>query len=350
MRIRIGNSKKFAKAVILTFMLAFAVIKGAALLKGVIAEKRDNIQQSYETVVREVINGKILGLATDGKIFLEENQYYKKYSIALEKAGDYKSYNQSKDYIFLDLKNTSQLSLNSGSFKESDKDIVIAEIDGKPTLVIKKKYEKNNFVFWDELSNRVIILVSKADEPSRYSVVLDPGHGGIDPGAPAYNNSFDEKSETLKIQKQIRPELIFNGCSVFMSRDVDKTIRVEDVVGFTESKKPDVFISVHINSYEKSRVYNGIETYYSKLNPVASESKKLAEKIQQNAVKSDGWRNRGVLSANYYVIKHTDMPAVLVECGFASNPEDVRRLNDKDVIRKLAKNISNGILEYLKEK
>ncbi|MDP4090245.1 MAG: N-acetylmuramoyl-L-alanine amidase [Bacillota bacterium] len=356
MRIRIRNKKSFISAMILMFLLMIAVFRGNALFKGNTSSSQAVGQVSYSVTSKDKIKGKALDLSASGNVFLEENSHFRKYLIKLGESKDgYKGFKENNGSIFLDLKNPAEVSLNSGSFKESDKNLMLTDVDGKQTLVVEEAFKDNNFVFLDELNNSLIILTSKEAEPLKYTVVLDPGHGGVDPGASAYDKSFDEKEVTLKIQKLVRPELIFNGCRVFMSRETDKTIRIEDVVAFAEEKKADVFVSVHINFYDKSNVYSGIQTHYSKFSVKSSESKKLAEIVEKNAVKSDGWKNRGTTFASteksdLYVVHHTTMPGVLVECGFASNPADVNRLNDNNTLHNLSENISGGILEYLNSK
>lgn len=347
MGIRLRNRRNVVRAIIILIIMIFIGVKGIQFLNNSASKGKDDSKTANNRTEQEILKGKSLEVKENGDISLDESNYFIRYSIAVTEGKDYEGYHQDKDYIYLNMKNSSKVSLNTKSFKEPSKDIILADINGKPTLTIKKTYTDNNFVFFDEVIGSIVILISKEVQPFKHSVVLDPGHGGVDPGAPAYDNSFEEKDITLKIQKDLRQELIFKGCKVAMSREDDKTIRIEDVVAFTEKQKPDVFVSVHINSYEKSKTYNGIETYYSKENIKLAESKKLAEKIQSNAVKSDDWKNRGVVTANFFVIKHNTMPAVLIECGFASNPEDVARLKDNNCLRNLSKNISQGILQYL---
>jgi N-acetylmuramoyl-L-alanine amidase len=349
MRKRVKSPMRFIASVVLLF-ICLVLIGKALFNKEQAADGQDSKSATKETLSENVLLGNLIDIEENGNINLEESPYFKKYSISLAYKDDYIDYEQNEAYIYLYFKNPESHRLSQQSFQEQDKNVFLTEVKGKDTLVVKKNFEYNNFVFLNELTNSLVILVSKQEEPYKYSVVLDPGHGGVDPGTEAFDKSFWEKDITLKIAREIRPELMFNGFEVSMSREEDTTIRLEDVVKYTKGKNPDVFASIHINAYEKSNKYNGISVYYSKDNAVTGESKALASFIQEHIISSDGWNDREVKAENFYVIKNNPMPAVLIECGFASNPEDVARLKNDNTLNNLSKNISKGIIEYLKEK
>lgn len=303
-----------------------------------------------ETLTNNLIEGKPIEIIENGNISKEENSHFKKYVVDIMNREDYIEDDQNETYIYIYLKDPDSYKLDKESFQEQDEDIFFAEIEGKDALVVKKNFEDNNFLFINELTNSLIVLVSKEKEPLKNSAVIDPGHGGVDPGTEAYDKSFVEKDINLKIAKEMRQELIFNGIKVSLTREDDTLNKLSDVVEYSKSKDPDVFVSIHINSYDKSDKYNGVSAYYSKENAVSAESMALADAIQKNIISSDGWNDRQVKEETFYVIKHNPMPATLVECGFASNPEDVARLNNNEVLNNLAKNISKGIIEYLNGK
>lgn len=349
MRIRVKEPKRVIVSAVLLFMVILVFSKLAVNGESVPKENGTKVV-SKETFAESGIQGRLIEVDSEGNIFLEENTHFKKYSIQLNKKDDYVDYEQNEAYIYVQLANPKEQKLSEKSFSERSQDVFLATDNGQDVLVIKKNFEYNNFVFYNELKDTLIVLVSKEKEPYKYSIVLDPGHGGVDPGAEAYDKSFWEKDVTLKLTKEIRPELIYNGCEVALSREEDTTIKLEDIVSFTNERRPDAFISVHINAYDKSSKYNGLSVYYSKDNAVPQESESLADFIQKNIIAEDGWKDREVRAENFYVVKHSDMPAVLIECGFATNPEDVARLNDDSVLYNLSKNISRGIIEYLEEK
>lgn len=348
MRVKKINRKKFIRNLFVMVMLVLIIGSWKTLFgKGNGVKLPEKQIVTKEALGKNVLKGTPLSVSKDGKVFLEENELFKKYSIQLEDKEKYIDYEQNEAYIYIELYEPQDYSLNSKSFIKEGSDIFSTEINGKDTLVIKKNYEYNNYVFLNELTDTVIVLVSKIEEPYKYSVVLDPGHGGVDPGTEAYDKSFWEKDVTLKIAKEIRPELIFSGCEVFLSREEDTTIRLEEIVKYSEEKKPDIFASIHINAYDKSSRYNGLSVYYARNSAMPKESEILADFIQKNIIGSDGWNDRKVKAEDFYVTRNSSMPAVLLECGFSTNPEDVARLNNNRVLYNLSKNISKGIIEYL---
>ena len=298
--------------------------------------------------------GNQISISQDGTIYFDETKYFKRYTIKLVDKEEYKGYKEDADCIYLDLNNVDKHKLSSDSFKEQDKNIFLSKNDGTTKLALKKDFSKNNFVFLNQLTNDLLVLISKQESPYSHTVVIDPGHGGADPGTHAYDNSFLEKDVTLKIALEIRSELIFNGKDVVMTRDnelePDVYFQQPERVAITNESKRDAFVSVHVNSYELSNVYNGVETHYSFKNMYMKESEILAQKVQEKILTCDNWNDRKLKLNDLHVIDNAQMPAVLIECGFASNPDDVRRLNDNQALNNLAKNISAGIIAYLDDK
>ncbi|WP_163192076.1 N-acetylmuramoyl-L-alanine amidase family protein [Clostridium thermarum] len=348
MRKRVKKPFRFITSIFLFAIILFSIGKFIVNLSPEKAAEEKSVIK--ETLSNNLIEGKPVEIKENGNISKEENSHFKKYVIELMNREAYIDDDQNERYIYIFLKDPKSHKLGQTSFQEEDKDIFFAEVEGKDALVVKKNFENNNFVFLNELTSSLIVLVSKEKEPFKNIAVIDPGHGGVDPGTEAYDKSFVEKDINLKIAKEMRQELIFNGIEVSLSRDDDTLNKLSDVVDYTKSKDPDVFVSIHINSYDKSSKYNGLSAYYSKENAVSTESMALATAIQKHIISTDGWNDRQVKEEAFYVIKHNPMPAVLVECGFASNPEDVARLNNNEVLNNLAKNISKGIIEFLSPK
>ena len=351
MGVRIRNRQKFIRALFIIVIIVMVIGKWKDLFGKELQIKQPEKQVvSKEALGKNVLEGIPLSISRDGKVFLEENKLFKKYWIKLLDKEEYIDYEQNEAYIYIQLSDVQDYKLNSESFAEEDNNIFFTEVDRRNTMVIKKSYEYNNYVFLNELTDTLIVLVSKVENPYKYSAVLDPGHGGVDPGTEAYDKSFWEKDVTLKITKEIRPELIFNGCEAFLSREEDTTIRLEEIVQYSEEKKPDIFASIHINAYDKSSKYKGLSVYYSKKSTMSKESELLAGFIQKNIISTDGWNDREVKAEDFYVTRNSSVPAVLLECGFATNPDDVARLNNNKVLYNLSKNISKGIIEYLEAK
>lgn len=171
-------------------------------------------------------------------------------------------------------------------------------------------------------------------------IVIDPGHGGKDPGA--IGNDTMEKWIALTISEKLQHRLVANGYDVKMTRSKDVFIPLSDRATLSNNWKADLFVSVHANSTTSSTA-KGLESYYY---GASSSGKQLASSIQTALVANTNNENRGTHSADFYVLRHTSMPAVLVETGFISNPEDAVLLNDSNYQDKVANSIAEGITDY----
>ncbi|WP_446898668.1 N-acetylmuramoyl-L-alanine amidase [Clostridium sp. LBM24168] len=182
-------------------------------------------------------------------------------------------------------------------------------------------------------------------------VTLDPGHGGYDPGAIGPGGSM-EKNLTLSIALKIGKILQQNGISVTYTRTSDKVSWPSNVsedlqkrCDISDAAGSDYFVSIHMNSAEASSA-SGTETYYYSS---SENGKELAQYIQSSLVQAIGSTDRGIRTANYYVIKNTAAPAVLVEVGFISNPQEEKLLNSDDFQKKVATGIANGIMKKIQQ-
>lgn len=173
-------------------------------------------------------------------------------------------------------------------------------------------------------------------------IVLDAGHGGKDQGASG--GDAVEKEITLDIAEKTEKILKDAGYKVKMTRDDDIFAELEARAEYANRKQADVFVSIHCNSSESGEGY-GVETFYSEQKE--DGSLELAQYIQENIVAQTGARDREVKTADYVVIVNTEMPAVLVETGFLSNPDERLLLQQEDYQEKLAQGIAEGIIGYL---
>lgn len=180
-----------------------------------------------------------------------------------------------------------------------------------------------------------------------YSVVIDPGHGGSDVGATREN--IYEKDLTLSVSKLLEEQLKKQDVFTYMTRDKDKTVELSERSDFSNSIEPDVFISVHVNSTVREDII-GLETHW--YHPHSLEfAKKVHEKMASSKNLSK-WEttDRGLFQSKFYVINHTNAPAILVEIGFLSNPNERRELIKEKRQEEIAKSIADGIMEYLKSR
>jgi N-acetylmuramoyl-L-alanine amidase len=172
-------------------------------------------------------------------------------------------------------------------------------------------------------------------------VVIDPGHGGPDPGAIGIGG-LQEKEIVLDISKRVETLLAQQGVQTVMSRSQDVDLDLEPRVDLANRINSTVFVSIHANSINMSRPdINGLETYYY------STGYNLARSIHQSILQTTGIPDRGVRSSRFYVLKNTRMPSVLVEVGFVTGRDDAQRLRDSEYRQKMASAIAQGILRYL---
>ena len=175
-------------------------------------------------------------------------------------------------------------------------------------------------------------------------VVIDPGHGGLDPGAIGIGG-LRESDIVLEVSKMVKKLLSEKGVKVRLTRNREVDLDLPPRVSFANKTDADIFVSIHANaSRGKRRDINGLETFFYR----GWKGRLLAKRIQKQILQvSPGSPDRGVKHGRFYVIKNTKMPAVLVEIGFLTGRLDARRL-EKSVHRKrLAFAIAKGIIEYM---
>ena len=173
------------------------------------------------------------------------------------------------------------------------------------------------------------------------TVVIDPGHGGRDPGAVGIGG-LREKDINLTVSNRIKATLEGKGINVVMARSDDREIDLDPRVDIAERANADIFVSIHSNAISMSRPdVNGLETYYY------SSGLRLAQTIHNNVLQQTDLRDRGVRRARFYVLVNTSMPAVLVETGFVTGREDAARFRNPAKVNEIADGISAGILQYL---
>lgn len=181
-------------------------------------------------------------------------------------------------------------------------------------------------------------------------VVIDAGHGGYDSGAVGKKGT-KEKDITLKVALQVGQILEKKGVKVIYTRTSDNITWAKNEKqdlkyrsDLSDKAKADLYISIHINSSIIKSV-KGIETYYA---PGSAKAKALASEIQRKMVESLKFKNRGIKSERFYVLRNTNAPAVLVELGFISNASEEEILKSSKYQSTYAEGIAGGILSYLK--
>lgn len=200
-------------------------------------------------------------------------------------------------------------------------------------------------------------VATMATPVSSNTIIIDAGHGGEDGGAVS-NNGISEAEINLKIALKLQQLLEQSGSNVVLTRsdnnaiyDIDKkTLRekknsdIRNRVRIGNNSSADIFVSIHLNKIPENQYY-GWQTFFKDGN---EDGKRLANCIQNNLNETIQKENKRtpLKINNVYVIKHVEIPTVIVECGFLSNPEEERQLQQEEYQTKLAWGIYNGIMEF----
>ena len=175
----------------------------------------------------------------------------------------------------------------------------------------------------------------------KYKICLDAGHGGIDAGA--VNGNYYEKEAALMIACKLGRVLALSGVEVIYTRKNDSTVELEERTAFANKNAADYFISIHLNAAANKQA-NGIETFtYSE----GSTAYKLAAAVQKELISKTGAADRKVKTANFYVLRKTAMPAILVETGFISNDVEAKALFTDGYQTIIANAIAKAVLNFL---
>lgn len=193
-------------------------------------------------------------------------------------------------------------------------------------------------------------------EKKEYTVVLDAGHGSSDSGKVGINGVL-EKDINLSISKETKKHLEKKGIRVVMTRDKDESLaegengnrKVKDMkarVKRINDTKPNLAVSIHQNSYHEESIHGAQVFYYEH-----SESGEKDARILQEALLAVDPDNTRQVKANttYYLLKRTEVPILIIECGFLSNQEEAEKLASEDYQKEIAKAIANGIESCLKD-
>jgi len=218
-------------------------------------------------------------------------------------------------------------------------------------------------------------------------IVIDPGHGGKDPGAAGYLKSVREKNVTLEISRRLARKIRQRlGCEAILTRNADTFLSLEERTAIANTKNADLFISIHTNA-NRRRACRGIETYFLNLatdkdailvaarenatsaknisdleailsdlmkNAKMDESSRLAGYVQEALIgklkpKYSQIKDKGVKQAPFYVLLGAEMPCILIEAAFITNPRECRRLNSAGYQEDIADAIVTGIQRYIEE-
>lgn len=181
-------------------------------------------------------------------------------------------------------------------------------------------------------------------------ITIDPGHGGSDSGAVG-PNGYTEKEGAFAISQKVASILNQSGAKVVMTRDSDVDVygpnasarnELQARVDVGNNANSDIFVSIHCNAFVNPAA-NGTQTFYY---GSSYQGQRLARSIQEKMIEANGLRDRGISTCNFYVVKHSYMPAVLIETAFITNYDEEALLSDDEWQTTMAKAIAEGINEY----
>ena len=235
------------------------------------------------------------------------------------------------------------------------KDGLIEEIevikDNMNTL-IQVKYNKSIIfeILSKEIDTNIALLINRNLDvkPSERIIVIDPGHGGDDPGAISVTGRY-EKDLNFSVANKVFQGLIEKGYNVLMTRDTDTNIGLYERARIANENFADLFISIHGNSFPDNRAVSGLEVYYMRADKSQikiEDQYPFAKSIHDEIIKSTGALSRGIKTNPYVVIRETKMSAVLIESGFLSNPQEESLLYSDEYQNYLAEGIIKGIESY----
>jgi len=163
-----------------------------------------------------------------------------------------------------------------------------------------------------------------------------------------------EKSVTMRVSRELKRLLEAEGASVVLTRTSDTEVspkgarataveELEARCDIANRANADIFLSIHADAFTNREVKGTTAYYYTK---GSKQSKLLADSVRTALIDAIGTVDRGTQTSNFYVVKHTDMPAILVEISFISNPDEERMMNSDAGIKKIAQGIADGIADY----
>lgn len=230
-------------------------------------------------------------------------------------------------------------------------DILVENIGEETKVTITFRISVQHTILSKNKDNKISISLKKNENirPEDRLVVVDPGHGGKDPGAIS-SNGTKEKDVVLAISQKLNKGLKAKGYNTLMIRDGDFFIDKYERAKIANINEADMFISIHANAFKENPEVSGIEILYCPTNSNNTDQRnnyELAKIISEELINSLGAKDRGLVKApNTVVIRDTKMPAILIETGFLTNPEEEELIQDEDYQNKMVEAIIIGIEKY----
>ncbi len=293
----------------------------------------ENLAKVEKVVVKQVNNRKTnVQIVSSTPIIHNVRRYYDRLI--------FEFYNLEKpdDKTISEIKTTRQFEGFEIEESEQDKNLTKWSLALKKTSKVETKISLDGKTIDLNITGGLVPVVNVVIGKNR-KVVLDAGHGGYDTGAS--RAGINEKDIVLDITKRVHKYLTDAGVHVIMTRYNDSTVSLKKRVEIANNKKPDAFVSIHVNSSRKPYI-RGLETHW-----YGGRGLKLARVMHRYLASSINSPDRGLFKSRFYVIYRTSAPAVLIETGFISNQKERYQLITNERKEDTARAISNGILMYL---
>lgn len=218
-----------------------------------------------------------------------------------------------------------------------------SKVEGNDFYLIENSEGKRGYVDSDRVAVSTF-SVGRLEGPivsqlSEATVMLDPGHGGVDTGALSWDGLAEEKVATLGLALEIKKHLEAKGATVLMTREGDQYVELVERTKASNVNEVDLFISLHIDGSEDS-YWSGTSTYY-----YHETDKNLAEAVNQT-LDNQALENLGMMFGNYHVLRENTRPSILLELGYISNDYDVDVIFSQEYQKSIAQAITKGLETY----
>lgn len=204
-------------------------------------------------------------------------------------------------------------------------------------------------------------VAAALEQKIKKCLVIDPGHGGEDGGTVGVNGVL-EKDLNLSLSEVLGAILEFSGYEVVQTRKEDKMLydrnvnyrgrkKMLDLKGrleIAQAIKPELFIGIHMNAFPEQK-YSGLSVYYSKNQLQSKDAAELIRVSVKNTLQPDNNRETKAASSNIYILDRISCPAILIECGFLSNPAECEKLSSYDYRRELSFVLYSSLVSFLEE-
>ncbi|MCF7919550.1 MAG: N-acetylmuramoyl-L-alanine amidase [Candidatus Cloacimonetes bacterium] len=268
----------------------------------------------------------------------------------------------------------------------------IIQNDSKYYIPVNFLQEILPLIYPEQIFYKIDKIIAPLPDDNRINtIVLDPGHGGKDPGAIGFSGKVYEKDITLAIAEKLKAKIEAEGkIKVFLTRSSDRFVSLRERTEYANEIEADLFISIHVNAHADKDV-TGIEVYYLSTartddaratealenavvynyeggqealekyndldfiltdmaqNEYLQESHELCVTMQNNVIAATGGVDRGVKQADFYVLRGAFMPAVLIESGFITNKKEEKKLAYEDYQEKLAQSLFSSLDSFIRK-